>query len=159
MSNLDNNQIVSYSGREGLLKVTLNSLKAKGELLVFESSFASLNAMFSKSEAEEIRHEFVKRNVKVRELTNQAYYEPYTGIPDFEKKVMNIRYINPTKLKIKVESLIYNDVVAIYVPKEDGFCLEIYSKELANQQRQLFEFIWKQADRPIIGKGGRTSIF
>ncbi|SRR4030042_1621798 len=159
MSNTQKNQIISYSGKEGLLKVTLNSLKARDELLVFESSFSSLNTMFDKSKAEEIRREFVKRNIKVRELTNQAYYEPYTQIKEFDEKVMNIRYINPNKLKIKVETLIYNDVVAIYEPKEDGFCLEIYNKELADQQRQLFEFIWKQGDRPIIGKGGRTSIF
>ena len=72
---------------------------------------------------------------------------------------MNIRYVNPNKLNIQVETLVYNTIVALYEPKENGFCVEIHSKELADQQRQLFEFIWKQADRPIIGKGGRTSIF
>ena len=72
---------------------------------------------------------------------------------------MNIRYINPKKLIIRIETLIYNDTVAMYEPKIDGFCLEIYSKELASQQRQMFEFVWEQADRPIIGKNGRTSIF
>ncbi len=152
-------QIITYSGKQGLLKVTQNSLTTKGELLIFETSYASLNDMFSKEEAEKIRSEFVKRKIKVRQLTNHAYHEPYTQVKDFHERVMNIRYINPNKLKIKVETLIYNDVVAIYEPRQEGFCLEIYSKELADQQRQLFEFIWKQADRPIIGKGGRTSIF
>ena len=115
--------------------------------------------MFSKKEAEDIRREFVKRNIKVRQLTNHPYHEPYTQVKDFHEKVMNIRYINPKKLQIKVETLIYNDIVALYEPKEKGFCIEIKSIELADQQRQLFEFIWNQADRPIIGKGGRTSIF
>lgn len=152
-------QIKYYQGVEGLLTVTRNSLKAEGELLTFETSYASLNAMFTREQAEEIRRQFLARKVKVRELTNQIYHEPYTDIKDFHEKVMEIRYISPAKLKIKVETLIYNDVVAIYEPKENGFCLEIYSQELADQQRQLFEFIWKQADRPIIGRGGRTSIF
>ena len=153
------NQILTYNGVEGLFEITQNSLQAKGELLTFESSYASLNDMFTKQQAEEIRREFISRNIKIRELTNQMYHELYTDIINFHEKVMDIRYISPSKLKIKVETLIYNDVVAIYEPKEGGFCLEIYNEELANQQRQLFEFIWKQADRPIIGKGGRTSMF
>ena len=152
-------QIISYSGKEGLLKVTTNSLEAKGELLVFETSYASLNNLFSKKQAEDIRAKFLERKIKVRELTNHAFHEQYTNVPDFHEKVMNIRYVNPNKLNIQVESLVYNTIVALYEPKENGFCVEIHSKELADQQRQLFEFIWKQADRPIIGKGGRTSIF
>jgi|SRR3990167_8532259 len=151
--------IKTYSGKEGLLTVTRNSLNTKGELLVFETSYASLNDMFSRDQAEEIRNEFLKRNIRIRELTNKAYHEPYTKLKEFHEKIMSIRYVNQNKLNIRVETLIYNNVVAIYEPKEGGFCLEIYSKELADQQRQLFEFIWKQADRPIIGKGGRTSIF
>jgi hypothetical protein len=152
-------QIITYEGVEGLLNVTRNSLQAKGELLTFETSYASLNDMFTKEQAEEIRKEFVSRDIKIRELTNQMYHEPYTDVKEFHKRVMNIRYISKNKLNIKVETLIYNNIVAIYEPKEGGFCIEIYSQELANQQRQLFEFIWKQADRPIIGKGGRTSMF
>jgi len=127
--------------------------------LVFETSYASLNNLFTKKQAENIRAEFLKRKIKIRELTNHAFHEQYTDVPDFHEKVMAIRYINPNKLNILVETLVYNNVVAIYEPKEGGFCVEIHSKELANQQRQLFEFIWKQADRPIIGKNGRTSIF
>lgn len=152
-------KIKAYSGVEGLLQVTRNSFLAERELLIFETSYASLNSMFTKKQAEEIRREFLERKITIRELTNQIYHEPYTDLPEFHKKVMDIRYINPQKLTIKVETLIYNGVVAIYEPKEGGFCLEIESRELADQQRQLFEFIWKQADRPIIGKGGRTSIF
>ena len=156
---MQQNQIITYSGVEGLLNVTFNSLKATGDLLIFETSYASLNDMFTKKQAEDIRKELVRRGIKVRQLTNHAYHEPYTNVEGFHEKVMNIRYINPNKLRIKVETLIYNNVVAIYEPKENGFCLEIKSKELADQQRQLFEFIWQNADRPVIGKNGRTSIF
>lgn len=152
-------KIKTYSGVEGLLEVTKNSLNAKGELLIYETSYASLNDMFSRKQAEDIRKEFLERKIIVRELTNKAYHEPYTEVKDFHEKVMKIRYINPAKLKIEVETLIYNNIVATYQPWKDGICFEVYSRQLADQQRQLFEFVWKQADRPIIGKGGRTSIF
>jgi hypothetical protein len=151
--------IITYSGSEGLLKVTLNSLETRGELLTFETSYASLNEMFPKNKAEEIRKEFIRKKIKIRELNNKIYHEEYTGLKEFHEKVMQIRYINPKILDIKVETLIYNDVVAIYDPKKDGFCIEVHSKELARQQRQLFNFIWEKGDRPIIGRGGRTSIF
>lgn len=151
--------IKTYSGIDGLLEITRNSLRAKGELLIFETSYASLNDMFSRDQADKIRIGLFKNNIKVRELTNRVYHEPYTEIEGFHEKMVDIRYIDPSKLNIEIETLVYNDVVAIYQPKKADICVEIYSKQLANQQRQLFEFVWKKADKPIIGKGGRTSIF
>lgn len=151
--------IKKYNGVDGLLEVTKNSLNAVGELLIFETSYASLNDMFDKEISEKIREEFLVRGIKIKEITNNLFHEDYTSVKDFNKKVMDIRYIDPKKLSIKVETLIYNDIVAIYEPKKDGFCIEIYSKELAEQQKQLFEAVWKIGERPIIGKGGRTSVF
>lgn len=151
--------IKKYNGVEGLLDVTMNSTNASGELLIFETSYASLNDMFNKETSEKIREEFLSKNIKIRELTNKIFHEDYTNVKGFNEKIMDIRYIDPKKLSIKVETLIYNNVVAMYEPVKDGFCIEIYSKELAEQQKQLFEFIWKIGERPIIGKGGRTSVF
>ena len=151
--------IKKYNGVEGLLEVTMNSTNASGELLIFETSYASLNDMFNKETSEKIREEFLSKNIKIRELTNKIFHEDYTNVKDFNEKIMDIRYIDPKKLSIKVETLIYNNVVTMYEPVKDGFCIEIYSKELAEQQKQLFEFIWKIGERPIIGKGGRTSVF
>lgn len=151
--------IKKYNGVEGLLEVTMNSTNASGELLIFETSYASLNDMFNKETSEKIREEFLSKNIKIRELTNKIFHEDYTNVKDFNEKIMDIRYIDPKKLSIKVETLIYNNVVAMYEPVKDGFCIEIHSKELAEQQKQLFEFIWKIGERPIIGKGGRTSVF
>lgn len=153
------NNLITYSGIEGLLKITKNSLKAEGELLIFETSYASLNDMFSKGNAELIRSEFIRKRIKIRELTNKIYHENYTDIKEFHEKVMQIRYIDPKKLNIKIETLIYNDVVAIYDLKNIDLCIEVYNRDLANQQRQLFEYIWQKGERPIIGRGGRTSIF
>jgi hypothetical protein len=155
-----NNQLINtYHGTEGLLAITEHSLEAKSEVLIMETSYASLNDLFPANKAEEIRQKFLDRKIIVRELTNRMYHEKYTDVKGFHEQVMKIRYIDPKKLLIKVETLIYNDIVAIYEPKKDGFCIEIQSNELADQQRQLFEFIWKQGDLPIIGKGGRSSLF
>ena len=85
------------------MKITRNSLQTKGELLIFETSYSSLNDMFTKKEAEDIRKEFYSRGIKIRELTNQMYHEPYTDVKEFHEYVMDIRYIGLSKLDIKVD--------------------------------------------------------
>ena len=56
------------------------------------------------------------------------------------------RYINPLKLKIDFEVLIYNNVYATYTHHDDSiFAVEIYNRELAAMQKQLFDFVWNQA--------------
>lgn len=141
------------------MEVTLNSLKARGELLIYETSYASLNDFLEKEKAEEIRRGFLKSGIKVRQLTNRAYHEEYTAVPGYHQQVMDIRYVDPKKLEIKTETLIYNNTTAFYTTQGDVFCVEIISEELARMQRQIFEFVWKTGERPILGKNGRSSLF
>ena len=62
--------------------------------------------------------------------------------------------------KIDREILIYNDTVAIYQTKGDElYGVEIVDASLAEQQRQLFELVWMQADRPANSRDPRTSVF
>ena len=154
-----NSKVLVYTGNEGLLQVTLNSLKAKTGISIMEISY-SMNPFIPKEEADEIRKEFLERNIKVREITNQPFRDDnYTSVKEFDKKCMDYRYVDPKKLKIDVETLIYNNVTAFYTYKDDPFCIEVYSEKLAKMQTQVFGYIWNIAERPIVGKGGRTSLF
>ena len=46
--------------------------------------------------------------------------------------------------------------------RHDGkevFCVEIYNQELADMQRQLFEYMWKQAKRfRVLNKEGEAEL-
>ena len=56
------------------------------------------------------------------------------------------RYIDPKKLTIEFEVLIYNNVYATYTYHNDAiFAVEIYNSQLAAMQKQLFDFVWNQA--------------
>jgi len=154
-----NSKIITYEGKEGLLQVTKNSLEAKKDLYIYEMAYASLNEFLSKDEAEKIRKDFLKKNVKIKEITNVAYHEKYTVVKEFHQKCMEIRYINPDKLNITTEFLTYNDVVAFYTFKNGFFAVEIYNKDLAKLQQQIFNFAWNIAEKPMIGKSGKTSLF
>jgi hypothetical protein len=157
-NNYSESEIKYYQGPDGLLQISLHSLETD-ELLIYESSYASLNKMFSPEKAEEIRQEFLKRGVKIREITNKAYQEEYTAIKEFNDKCMSFRYIDAHKLDIAMDFLVYNDIVAYYSLSEPIFGIEIKNQRLADMQRQIFNFVWNSGERPIIGPNGRTSIF
>ncbi len=151
--------IHEYTGKEGLQQITAHALEAKGEILIYETAYASLELFMPHEQAEEYRRELLAKGLRVRQLTNQVY-QHYSEVEGFHEQVMDIRRIATEKIKIDREILIYNDTVAIYQTKgEELYGVEIVDPSLAAQQRQLFELVWMQADRPANSKDPRTSIF
>ena len=72
----------------------------------------------------------------------------FTDVKELIEKYDKFRYVSPTDLKINFEVLIYNDVYATYTYKGDEiFCVEIYNPQLAEMQKQLFDFIWSGAKK------------
>jgi sugar-specific transcriptional regulator TrmB len=140
-------KVLYYHGVEGLKQVTWNSLKAKGGLLTMEVS--DMNAFLDKAYAEDMRLRFIDNKVKIRTLTNATKIPPWTAVAyEMVEKYWTIRHIPEKHMKINFEILIYNDVYALYRYQDDDiFCVEIYNKELAEMQRQVFEFMWRDAKR------------
>jgi hypothetical protein len=155
---VDSSLITTYEGIEGVRTVSRNSLNAKKNLYIYEMSYASLGEIFSQEEAEDMRKQFLSKGIKIREITNQIYDE-YTGLKEFHEKCMEIRYLNPEKFNLQTEFLIYDDIVAFYSYKDELFAVEIQCKKFAQTQAEIFQLMWNLAQRPVIGKGGRSSIF
>ncbi len=141
----EKSKVLYYEGIEGLKQVTWNSLKAKGELLTLE--IKDLDAFFDHETAENLRERFVERQVKIRTLTNMTYISKWTDVSQAAvKEYWEIRHIPKEQMKIKFEILIYNDVYTMYrYLGKEIFCVEIYNRELAEMQRQLFEYMWLKA--------------
>ena len=52
-------------------------------------------------------------------------------------------YIPKEIFEIKVETYVYNDVIAyLGYDKDEPFGIEIYNKELVEQQKQIFKILW-----------------
>ena len=133
-----------YRGVEGLKQVSYNALKAEKILRVYEVEHISdfLPQEFS----EYFRREAVKRGIMTHDLTNKKSFPEFTNVTEMIRNYSQFRYIDPQKLTISFEVLIYNDVYATYSYKEEEiFCVEIYSQELARMQKQIFDFIWPEA--------------
>jgi sugar-specific transcriptional regulator TrmB len=134
-------KIKYYSGIEGLKQVTWNSSKAKEMLRIFE--IKDMSAFLNFDFCEITRREFVRNQVFTRELTNEAEVSGWTDVSQMVREFWELRYVDPTELKMEFEMLVYNNVYVMY-NYQDGevFCAEIYNERLARMQKQIFDFIW-----------------
>lgn len=151
-------QVLYYHGLEGLKQVTYNSLKAKGELLTYELS--TMNAFLSKKEAEELRRRFVENKITSRTLTNAIKLDAWTDVTEMVEKYWEIRHLAPQGKPFQFEILIYNDVYCMYrYAGDEIFSVEIHSQELADMQRQVFEYLWSGAKKfKILDKNGTAKL-
>ncbi len=142
----DKSRVLYYHGLDGIKQVTYNSLKAKGELFTYELS--TMDAFMSHAEAEKLRQRFVDNQVFVRTLTPVTHMDPWTDVTAMVKNWWEIRHLAPLDKPFQFEILIYNDVYAMYrYTGGEAFCVEIHSQELADQQRQLFGYLWSSAPK------------
>lgn len=149
-------KVLYYSGNKGLERVNFNMLRAEGELLSFEIETA--NAFLDTQKAEYMRRRIVEEGIHVRTITNAEHLAPHTKVKKLVTDFLDIRYIPQEDFPIKLEMFIYNDVYLIYnYTDNDVFCIEIYNQNLADMQRQLFEYLWKRAHKmEKIGEEGEV---
>ena len=152
-------KVFYHHGVDGLKHVTWNSLRAKGELRIYEVS-TSMTAFLPQEFSERVREELVAHKIHTLQLTNIAHMEQWTKLKEAALTYWTARYIDPKELSIKSEVLIYNDVTAMYhYLNNDIFCVEIESKDLASMQKQLFDFIWRRAKPMVkIGEHGEANV-
>jgi hypothetical protein len=137
---------IYYEGVAGLLAVTWNTLAAgEGGLRIYE--LLDMTGFIPYSTAEEIRREFVRKHIKIRQLTNISRIQDYTDVTEILKPDMwELRYIDPKLLAITFEIAIYNDVVAMYTYREKvPYCVELHDKDLADMHKSQFDLVWNTA--------------
>jgi sugar-specific transcriptional regulator TrmB len=152
-----NSQVLHYYGIEGLKQVVWNTLRAREEMRIFEVS--RLSAFMQKQFAEKYREECAFRGIHHFDMTNESFIPGWTDVKAYLKN-NECRFIDPSVLEIKFEIYIYNDVVTLIDYKDNELlCLEIYNPFLATLQKQLFDYIWKDAKKmEITGARGELSI-
>lgn len=138
-------KVLYYEGQDGLEQVSYNTTHTKGIMRVYE--FAHMSDFINKNLAEKIREKYVERNITTYDLTNQESFPGFTDVHKHIESLSQFRYIDSSVLEIKFETLIYNDVYATYTYSNDEiFCVEVYNEQLATMQKQIFDYIWKQAE-------------
>lgn len=152
-------KVLYYTGPAGLEQVTWNSLRAKGVLRIYEVG-ESMTTFLDQKFAEKVREELVERGIRTLQLTNKRRIEPYTKVAKMVRELWEVRYVDPKKLNLQFECLIYNDVFCLYqFSGEEQFCVEVYNEKLAAMQKQLFDFVWNEAERmKILSDEGEAEV-
>ena len=152
--NLGESKVLYYEGVEGLKQVSYNITRAEGLVRVLEMEH--LSEFVPVEFAEKVRREMVENRIKIRDLSNKSSWGDYTEVTELIENFAECRYISPEKLRINFEVLIYNDVYATYTYKEEKmFCVEIYNSELAQMQKDIYDFLWEQAEEmKFVGNKG-----
>lgn len=127
-----------------LYEISLKSSKAEDrEVFIFEKG--NMSDFIDKIKAEKIRKNFLKNNIKVKQITNTPTLSKFTESDEFVNKVMTFRYVPKDIFTIENEILIFDDIVAIYNKNE---LLIIEDKKFANNNKQLFASVWDQGQSP-----------
>lgn len=138
VGNEGDSKVYHYQGENGVQQAMFNSLKLDGKLCVVSgSNLLKIDNMRNDFE-KKLKEYFLQKKIKVVELTNKN---------NLESKAWEVRYIDGQVLVLGCDMFIYNNVVLIFDEnKEKLFADEIHSKELADLQRQHFEYVWKGAE-------------
>lgn len=147
-------KVLFYRGQRGIQQMAYNILtRLKTEGVIVGYTFLPWVTAVGEKFAEYFYEEMRFKKLIMREIFSDAYIESLGGISALTQpesgrfsNLFESRYIAKKILDINHQSDIYNNVVTFYNWREDEvFGVEIYNKNVAKMQRQIFEILWKQA--------------
>lgn len=134
---------IEYKGIDGLKQMNFNLTKAEDEYRVFELAHLDEHRIMPRYFVEKFRQAQVDNKLTSFDLTNDKYWSVNTRVKNYQA-FSKARYINPKIFKINFETYIYNNCVALLnYEQDDIFGIEIYNQNLANQQKQIFDLLWR----------------
>ncbi|KKT77658.1 MAG: hypothetical protein UW86_C0003G0026 [Microgenomates group bacterium GW2011_GWA1_Microgenomates_45_10] len=139
-------KVLFYRGKNGIQQLLWNSLKIPkgGEMVGL--SYRPWNDIVGREFSDKLRVELRIKEINDREVTNTPGPFDYVHDEMFEDFTWRERYLPSSILEIRHETLIYNDVFALFhYHNGELFGVEIHNAEIAKTQKQLFEILWKKA--------------
>jgi hypothetical protein len=144
------------SSIEDIIEVNRRLASTREKVRIME--LGSLGDLIPFPIAESIRRSLLKNRVKVKQLTNQRVFEPWTEVNNFVKECMDVRYVAEDVLPIHTETLIFDNTVAIYQVKPNVSVTIIEHAAFAAQQKALFDNFWNIAIPTAINVDGSTTL-
>lgn len=149
------NSIFTSDKISDIVDISRRSARSKNGIRIIELS--DLGDIIPKKAAEDMRQKFVKHQTQVKQLTNHKRFVAWTEVDAFVGQCLSIKYIDPEFLPIKLEVLLFDDVVAYYGVEPTVTLTVIENKLFAEQQRYLFDNFWKIADPVQLTADGSTT--
>ncbi len=129
-----------YKGNKGMKSVFEDTLKQKGEILVFGGGGKFKEALGPYSELWHKKR--AKAGIKLRLLWNEKLRNKKKDLAEF--KLLQLKFL-PEEFDNPAPAVIYGDKVAITVWSETPIATLIRSKDVAKSYRSYFDMLWKTA--------------
>ncbi len=136
-------KVIEYRGIDGLKQINFNQTKAQDYVYVYELAHLDEHETMPQSFVDRMRRMTYENNITTYDLSNNKDWE-FVRMPINPKGLFQkASYIPKEIFEIKVETYVYNDVIAyLGYDKDEPFGIEIYNKELVEQQKQIFKILW-----------------
>ena len=136
-------KVIEYRGIDGLKQINFNQTKAQDYVYVYELAHLDEHETMPQSFVDRMRRMTYENNITTYDLSNNKDWE-FVRMPTNPKGLFQkASYIPKEIFEIKVETYVYNDVIAyLGYDKDEPFGIEIYNKELVEQQKQIFKILW-----------------
>ena len=135
-------KVIEYRGIDGLKQINFNQTKAQDYVYVYELAHLDEHETMPQSFVDRMRRMTYENNITTYDLSNNKDWE-FVRMPTNPKGLFQkASYIPKEIFEIKVETYVYNDVIAyLGYDKDEPFGIEIYNKELVEQQKQIFKIL------------------
>jgi len=146
-------KVIHYSDREEVRQLIWNTLEAKTDILSL--GYRTLAEAVGKDFNRRWWYEMVKLNIPNKIIVNPGTIKMKDSQEDpatrslYEQKnsrVWQPRIISRKTFAISQETFVYNDIYSLVQWDENKiFGVEIYNKVVADQEREIFNVLWKMA--------------
>lgn len=138
-------QVRFFEGKEGLIKMGREFLKAKEKKIIGLTSIDDVLKVFPEITRESYSSDRVKRNIESRSLYTSSK-GPIWKRHDKEL-LREAKFIPPEKMPFSADITVFDDKVAIAALKGRVSGAIIEHREIADSFRGLFELVWNLVDK------------
>lgn len=132
-----------FEGREGIISVFEELLRAKKPLLAYSNNSAMIKIV------PYYGPRFIKKRVKAKipiRIISEVSPTTKEFLQDLDEKELRQTRILPKLMNVKFSQYIFGDSVAIFGSNQnEPVAMIITNKEFADSQRIIFEELWKKA--------------
>ena len=144
------------SNIQDIIEVNRRSAMTTDGIRIIELS--TLSNIIPKEVAESVRRSLLERGVRVKQLTNQKAFQPWTNVKGFVDTCLSVRYVSAEVLPIQAEVLVFDNTVAIYQVEPEVSVTIIEHPAFAAQQKALFDNFWNIATKASLNSDGSTTM-
>ncbi len=132
-----------FDGKVGIISLREEVLSSKKKDIFVISASDDLDTLFSRAELDE----YTRRRKEKGFTTHLLYTKKEGRLPAPTNSLTHQAYINPEKMPLATDMVIFDDAVGIMTLKGHLHGTIVKSKDIHMSMLSIFKFLWSQAEK------------